>query len=123
MIKKNLAIIAVVAVLYMLNQAVKGQISGPLLAAFMSGYFNDIICGAGFMAYCNIFIELWKRPLRKILAIEAVLLCAGLVWEYVTPILVKGSVSDLWDIAAYMLGGVIYWCIMFKWTPAKENQC
>jgi len=123
MIKKNMAIIAVVAGLYMLNESAKGHVDMPWFAGFMSGYFNDIICGAGFVAYCNIFIELWKRPLKNLPGIEAVLLCAGLFWEVGAPLVVPGSVGDFWDIIAYMAGGLIYWCIITIQRPEKENQC
>ena len=72
------------------------------------------------MAYCNIFLELWKRPLKNLIGIEAVLLCAGLVWEVGAPMVVPGSVGDFWDIIAYMIGGFIYWFIINLHKPEKE---
>ncbi|MBQ1959338.1 MAG: hypothetical protein II354_02825 [Firmicutes bacterium] len=116
MIKKNFFIILVVAILYIINQNVKSEVPG----VFLSWYFNDIICGTGFIAYCNIFIELWKRPLKKLIGIEAVLLCAGLVWEVGAPMVVPGSVGDFCDIIAYTIGGFIYWFIINLHKPEKE---
>ena len=116
MIKKNFFIILVVAVLYVINQNVKDEVPG----VFMSWYFNDMICGAGFMAYCNIFIELWKRPLKKLIGIEAVLLCAGLFWELVAPRIIHGSTGDFMDVCAYLIGGFIYWCIINFQKPERE---
>lgn len=36
---------------------------------------------------------------------------SGVFWEYVTPIFRQNTVSDVWDILAYMAGGFMYWLI------------
>ena len=35
----------------------------------------------------------------------------GTIWEYVTPLFRKNTVSDIGDIVAYMIGGIVYWLI------------
>lgn len=45
-------------------------------------------------------------PLTKVLPAAAFLLLCGLFWEYVSPLLVSGSVSDPLDLLAYLAGGL-----------------
>jgi hypothetical protein len=40
-----------------------------------------------------------------------VTLFCGLLWEYVTPFYRKDTTSDLLDIIAYMLGGLLFWFV------------
>lgn len=45
-------------------------------------------------------------PLTRLLPAAAFLLLCGLFWEYVSPLLVSGSVSDPLDLLAYLAGGL-----------------
>lgn len=45
-------------------------------------------------------------PLTRVLPAAAFLLLCGLFWEYVSPLLVSGSVSDSLDLLAYLAGGL-----------------
>lgn len=46
-------------------------------------------------------------PLTRVLPAAAFLLLCGLFWEYVSPLLVSGSVSDPLDLLAYLAGGLV----------------
>ena len=79
---------------------------------FFSGYFNDILGGCLILAITNILLALAKfKPLKALLPCLGMCLACGLFWEYVTPVYLPRSVSDVWDIAAYMGGGVIWWLV------------
>lgn len=80
----------------------------------MSCYFNDTIGGMTFVAYCNIVFSFYNRKMVKLWQIEALLFFAGLFWEYVTPIFRENTVSDIWDVVAYMMGGFLYWILTRK---------
>lgn len=45
-------------------------------------------------------------PLTRVLPAAAFLLLCGLFWEYVSPLLISGSVSDPLDLLAYLSGGL-----------------
>lgn len=45
-------------------------------------------------------------PLTRVLPAAAFLLLCGLSWEYVSPLLISGSVSDPLDLLAYLAGGL-----------------
>lgn len=47
---------------------------------------------------------------------------AGLIWEFGAPILKKTSVSDIWDLVCYMVGGVLYWVILTLWNLSNEKR-
>ena len=46
-------------------------------------------------------------PLTRALPAAAFLLLCGLFWEYVSPLLISGSVSDPLDLPAYLAGGLV----------------
>ncbi len=81
---------------------------------FLLCYFNDTIGGITFTAYCNIVFSIYNRKMVRLWQIELLLFIAGLFWEYVTPVFRTYTVSDAWDIVAYMMGGLIYWLITRK---------
>ena len=86
---------------------------------FLDGYFNDILAGCLILAITNLLLPLGRlKPLCTPLPCLALSLTCGLVWEFITPLYLPGSVSDLWDIAAYMIGGLI-WCIIVNIVKRK----
>ena len=110
--KKNLVIILSTVLLYLLNQQFKGQISNESIKWFISSYFNDIIGGITFMAYTNLVLSFRNIIISKLWQIELLMFSCGLFWEFITPLYRVDTVSDIWDIFAYMLGGILYWVII-----------
>ncbi|MBU9711383.1 hypothetical protein [Evansella tamaricis] len=81
---------------------------------FFYGYFNDIFGGIMIVALANLFICVGKQNNYYLGNLKRILLFTfgvGLFWEYVTPVYNSSSVSDPWDIVAYMTGGGLYWLI------------
>lgn len=112
--KKNFIVIGITAIFYTINQSIKAKIPIEPIRWFMSCYFNDTIGGLTFIAYCNIVFSFKNREMVKLWQIELLLFGAGFFWEYVTPMFRANTVSDIWDIFAYMIGGVSYWLIAGK---------
>ena len=112
--RNNLVIIAITITLYIINQIIKKQIPIEPIRWFMSCYFNDTIGGMTFIAYCNIVFSFYNRKMVKLWQIEALLFFAGLFWEYVTPLFRENTISDIWDVFAYMMGGFLYWILTRK---------
>lgn len=113
-IKRNIKIIVITIIFYVLNQNIKNLIPNNMLRWFMTCYFNDTIGGMTFVAYCSIITCFRDRRLRKLHHIEILMFFCGIFWEYVTPLFRENTVSDPYDILAYMLGGFLYWLIMLK---------
>lgn len=117
--KNNIIIIGVTVALYSVNQIIKTEIPIEVIRWFMCCYFNDTIGGITFIAYCNIVFGFYNRELIKLWQIELLLFFAGLFWEYVTPIFRTNTISDIWDVLAYMIGGFAYWLLVRK----EQNGC
>lgn len=121
--KRNLIIIGITVALYAVNQIIKTKISIEPIRWFMACYFNDTIGGMTFIAYCNIVVGFYNRKMVKLWQIELLLFFSGLFWEYVTPIFRENTVSDVWDILAYMMGGFLYWLIARKEQNGSKEKC
>lgn len=109
--RKNIYLIAITLALYLINQFIKMRISIEPIRWFLSCYFNDTIGGITFMAYCGIVLEVFHRKMMKLWQILLLMACCGFFWEYITP-LYRNTISDPWDILAYVCGGFIYWLII-----------
>ena len=110
--KKNLILIFITIILYNINQCIKGKISISEIKWFLSCYFNDTIGGITFIAYCNLVFEHFHRKITKLWQILLLMTGCGFFWEYITPLFRTNTISDVWDIVAYVCGGFIYWLIM-----------
>lgn len=74
---------------------------------FFAWYFHDILAGAMILSLANLLLSAGRLPpLTKVLPAAAFLLGCGLFWEYVSPLLISGSVSDPLDLLAYLAGGL-----------------
>ena len=111
--RKNIGLIAITLALYLINQFIKTRITIKPIKWFLSCYFNDTIGGITFMAYCGIMLEVFHRKMMKLWQILLLMACCGFFWEYITP-LYRNTISDPWDILAYVCGGFIYWLIIRK---------
>ena len=111
--KMNLLLFVLGVVLYITNRyLLKGDFYGEW-KWLMQGYFNDFIGSVSFISYCNLVSLLFRHKMcfTKLRNILLLLFVCGIFWEVITPLYRKGSVCDLWDIVAYLCGGLLYFCI------------
>jgi len=82
-----------------------------ILSAFLCNYANDVLGGFSFAAYTNVLFDAVKPEyrLRSLLAVLAYIFLCGLFWEFAAPLFIAHSVSDWFDVAAYVAGGFVYW--------------
>lgn len=59
-------------------------------------------------------IKLWR--------IELLMFFCGIFWEYIAPMFRANTVSDTWDMLAYMIGGFLYWIITKKEMNIKKSE-
>lgn len=117
---KNILIIIITLILYVINQNIKGQIQIPFLGYFMRCYFNDFIGAITFCAYCNFIFNLNNKSMDKLWQIELLMLFCGWIWEVVTPLFRQDTVFDILDFAMYLIGGIVYYFILM-WIYKKEE--
>lgn len=71
-------------------------------------YGNDVICGYVFSC---ILKDLYKIILKEDIDNKfqlQILIFASVYWELISPIFIEKSVSDIYDIGAYLIGYIIY---------------
>ena len=100
-----------------LNRRFAGVFTGP----FMRGHFNDLMAGILFPAYVNLVLSLFGMRMRSWLEPLLFTLVAGIFWEYVTPLYRPQSVSDVWDIVAYLVGTLNY-CALTRWLMSLRRN-
>lgn len=121
--RKNIFLFFISTGACLLNQKMKLNISNETLRWFMTCYFNDIVGGIAFAAYCNHIFSYYKGMFQKLWKIELLMLSSGFFWEYLTPLFRYDTISDPWDIVAYMFGGFIYWILLKLNTETKYSEC
>lgn len=110
--RKNILLISVTIVLYIINQCIKDKIPIYGVKWFMTCYFNDTMGGITFMAYCGLVSEHYHRRMTKLWQVVLLMTSCGFFWEYITPLFRPNTITDPWDILAYVCGGLIYWLII-----------
>ena len=101
----------VIAVLYLLNNRFLKYNTSGIVNVFFKCYFNDLMAPCFLLAYTNIFLGAKGKRLKKIEHIIPFCLCAGLIWEFFTPLVKSSSVTDFFDIVSYLTGGTVYFII------------
>ena len=96
---------------YLLNTFIFKKIHTGIFHYFFVCYFNDLICPIGFLAYVNIMLSFVNKKLDGFLLILTFCLACGLVWEFVAPLLKGNSVTDLYDLLCYCVGGTLYYAV------------
>ena len=101
------------ALLYFVNNFILKSITKGIANYFFTGYFNDLICPLGFVAYTNILLFFINKKIDKFYHILFFCFLCGIVWEFIAPLLKETSVTDPYDLLCYCIGGTLYWIIKF----------
>lgn len=120
----NLTIVVFALLTYQLNNHV---LKGTFSSTFISNYFNDMLGGLLIVAFTNMMASTqmeWRLYLKSVRAIIVFSGLAGVYWEYVAPLYVEESISDPYDVLAYIAGGLAYWLMIGCVTYLKliHNQ-
>lgn len=108
-IKYDIRYIVICLMVYVVNEKTKTEHSVYIIKLFFSCYLNDLMCGVLFSAYTNLVYGIFMKNL--ILKQEKVIILTfvcGIGWEFVAPLFVSGSVTDILDILCYVLGSIMY---------------
>lgn len=110
--KKELKIIIVCMIIYTINRLLKNYIAIPVMGYLCRCYLSDFICGIVFCSYFNlVLIKNGYRTITKYYQLFIVIFFSGILWEYFFPIFISYSISDKYDLLAYILGGTVYYLI------------
>ena len=103
--------LAIISLAYCVNRFwLKNALGVPVVSYLLKCHFNDWLAGICVMTYLNLVMSLggYRLRLRTYPGAAAVCLACGLLWEYALPMVFPHGTSDVWDVAAYVLGGLTY---------------
>ena len=107
----NVYLICVVAMLYVVNNNIFKQNTSGFVRYFFTSYFNDLLCPILLLAFANLLLMSQNYELKQLKWIVFVCFLSGMYWEYITPLYMPASTSDVIDIVVYLSGACIYWLI------------
>lgn len=110
----NIFLIAIVVILYLINNLFIKKHSSGLANLFFSGYFNDLLCPIAFLSYINILLLTRNIEITKPKTVILICLVSSIIWELLTPLIKKNSVGDPIDVLCYVLGGLVYCYIIAR---------
>lgn len=120
--KRHMAVMAGIGVLYLLNRFWLIPQTAGTVHNLLSWYGADLLAGALIFCVLQTALVVAGRPvLRNYGWASLFLLGCGLFWEVVTPMYLPRAVGDLWDLVAYWLGGSVCWILDNKWIGKRES--
>jgi len=121
-LKKNIIVSIIFFLIYTLNRIFKSYISFPIISYICQNHLNDFIGGLLFCSYVNILLLLnHKKPLIKLIQLYLLMVPVAISWEYIFPLFLSYSTSDIIDVIMYLLGTLLYYLLLCKNTKFKEN--
>lgn len=119
--KVNLLGITAALFIYAINKAFLISHTAGTLNYFCRCYLNDLVCPFFFLGYCQILL-LWmlNREIKSYWKCMLLMMAAGCVWEYGSPIINSRAVSDPWDLLCYFVGGTVYF-LMIKCEQGRRK--
>lgn len=105
----NILIFLVCFLLYLINEFLFKKYFNNI---FFIGYYNDVLAPILLLSYSNILLYRYNNVLIGTTSFVFILICS-FIWEFLAPLIKKGSVIDIFDFVAYIVGCTIY-NVIFK---------
>ena len=96
-----------------------------ILPSSLGGHFHDLLATPVLLSATNLWITACRRGdlvLVRLGSIFTLSVIAGVFWEFVTPLYHK-STTDILDLLAYAIGGLLYFFVLqlFKGLTFSRN--
>lgn len=119
--KINLVEMTTAICVYIINKACLIPYTQGQLNYFCRCYLNDLVCPLFFLGYCQILLIWIDHEIKSWWKCMLLIMVAGCIWEYGAPFINAKSVSDVWDLVCYFVGGMVYFLFM-KYEQNRENE-
>ena len=121
---RNWIVMLCVLLLYGFNRFfLKDTVDVPIVTYLLKSHFNDWLGGIFVIAYINGILNVSRYKKYQVttlnMAVLITIVC-GIVWECVIPYFFHHGVSDLYDVIAYVIGGVTY-IFLYHMRIIKNN--
>ncbi|WP_172369514.1 hypothetical protein [Sporosarcina jiandibaonis] len=94
--------------------------------SFGNNYLNDVLAGILIVGIVNALSIIGNQSRLLLIRLPRILFFlffCGMFWEYITPLYIFYSISDPYDVAAYMFGGFCYWILICITSTNKPSGC
>lgn len=109
---RNIKLLCLIAPIYLLNRRIRYNITVPFIGYLCRCHLNDFIGGIAFCIYFNFILFLSHRaPITKLRHLLLLMVPVSLAWEFIFPLFIPYSTSDIFDVFAYLLGTISYYAI------------
>ena len=117
-IVRQAVILGVVVIVYLINRLVfRDNSTQGFPLSIVACDLPDLMAPIALFSASNIVFAIAGFQLRKLLPILLFCIIAAFVWEFIAPVVVPWSVTDPYDIIAYLAGGIIYWLLNWLIIP------
>lgn len=103
--------ILIVAILYTINRFILKVVFIEKFNIFFNHYFNDLIVPIVLLSFIDFLLFNKINRVTLFYIKISTMFLASIFWEFVTPLYLNRSVSDIYDLFMYFLGTVIYFGI------------
>ena len=93
--------------MYIVNQNILKKIKLNIFNIFFNFYFNDLLAPILLLAFSNTLLNYQKKQIKG-KQVYYFTFAWAIGWEFITPIFIKNSVCDVWDIVMYLCGANLY---------------
>lgn len=122
--KQNLFVLAICMLFYGINRITKFHEPDENILKYIWDYnFTDFLCQLVYFSICNIFLEsINKKGIYTFKTIFVLSAICCLYWEIGVLYTRTGTVFDVSDWIAYLLGAVTYYCLLRIIRDKKHNN-
>lgn len=116
-LNNNIKLGLIVFIIYVFNRFILKSLDLPYISYFLKNHFNDFLGGILFCCYVNALLFYNKKKLiTNFFLLFSFMLIVSIIWEYIFPLFLKYSTSDMLDIIAYMCGTFLYYLLLNKYN-------
>lgn len=83
-----------------------------MVETFVKGYLNDLFAPILLLAYSNILLSRINQRIHCLWQMLILIGVAGIIWEYLAPLIKPSSISDPYDLVCYLVGAIFYWILL-----------
>ena len=116
-LNNNIKLGLIVFIIYVFNRFILKSLDLLFISYFLKNHFNDFLGGILFCCYVNALLFYNKKKLiTNFFLLFSFMLIVSIIWEYIFPLFLKYSTSDMLDIIAYMCGTFLYYLLLNKYN-------
>ena len=121
-INNNIKYGTIAFLIYMLNRFLLKSLNLPIISYILKNHFNDFLGGFIFCCYINALLYFsHKKMINNFWILIIFMFLVSISWEFIFPLFLDYSISDWFDVVAYLLGTILYYLLLYKSNNTYNN--